>query len=128
MKIKNKQTKAMTREEAIECIRDFMGQLTEGCREAIITAIPELRESEDEKIKKELIAFFTEVRNREGNEGHWHNLKVAAILAYLSSQLPESKDERVRKDIIAFIEFALKGGSAIFSRFTYNKRRGSCLS
>lgn len=35
-----------------------MGQLTEGCQEAIITAIPELRESEDERIRKGLLSFF----------------------------------------------------------------------
>ena len=50
------------------------------------SVFPELRESEDERIRKELVAFFIEVRNREGNEGYWHDLKVANILAYLEKQ------------------------------------------
>lgn len=50
----------MKREEAIECIRGFMGQLTEGCREALMTAIPELHESEDERIRKQLINICNE--------------------------------------------------------------------
>lgn len=47
---------------------------------------PQLAESEDERIRKELVALFIEVRNREGNEGYWHDLKVADILAYLERQ------------------------------------------
>lgn len=39
----------MTREEAIKELRDFIGQLTEGCQEIIKILVPELRESEDEK-------------------------------------------------------------------------------
>ena len=49
----------MTREEAIIAIRGFMGQLTEDCQEALISAIPELAESEDEMIRKELIEYLT---------------------------------------------------------------------
>lgn len=50
--------KAMTREEAIECIRGFMGQLTKGCREAIMTAIPELHKSEDETHRKWILEYL----------------------------------------------------------------------
>ena len=41
---------------------------------------------EDERIRKELVALFIEVRNSEGNEGYWHDLKVADILAYLEKR------------------------------------------
>jgi len=38
----------MTREEALKELRGFIGQLTEGCQEAIKVLIPELVENEDE--------------------------------------------------------------------------------
>lgn len=75
----------MTKEEAIECIRGFMGQLTEGCREAIIIAIPELRESKDERIRKEIIHYILYKANgvSEEQEHEW--------VAYLGKQ-KEQKD------------------------------------
>ena len=48
----------MTREEAIKELRGFIGQLTEGCQEAIKVLIPELCESEDEKIREEIVSFI----------------------------------------------------------------------
>lgn len=42
---------------------------------------PELKESEDERIRKELVAFFKEVRG-----DYWHGLLVADILAYLEKE------------------------------------------
>jgi len=74
----------MTREEAIKILMGHSHTPQE--RAALEVLIPELRESEDERIRKELVAFFIEVRNREGNEGYWHDLKVANILAYLEKQ------------------------------------------
>lgn len=50
--------KAMIRKEAIECIRGFMGQLTKGCQEAIMTAIPELHKSEDETHRKWILEYL----------------------------------------------------------------------
>lgn len=91
----------MTRKEAVALLErysnyDGMGiSNLAGCKEAMKVAVdalkeayPELAESEDERIRKELVAFFIEVRNREGNEGYWHDLKVANILAYLEKQKP----------------------------------------
>lgn len=74
----------MDREEAIRRIKAW--NLDSDDREVLAVVIPELAESEDERIRKELVAFFIEVRNREGNEGYWHDLKVANILAYLEKQ------------------------------------------
>lgn len=45
----------MTREEAINNVKSFIGQLTEGCQESIRALVPELAESEDERIRKYLI-------------------------------------------------------------------------
>jgi hypothetical protein len=67
---------------------------------------PQLAESENERIRKELVAFFIEVRNRNRDEGYWHGLKVADILFYLERQkeqkpaewvLPEDFEEAVYK-------------------------------
>lgn len=51
----------MTREEALQELRCFIGQLTEGCQEAIKALIPELKESEDERIRKELLAVINDL-------------------------------------------------------------------
>ena len=53
----------MTREEAIKELRSFIGQLTEGCQEAIKVLIPELKESKDERIRKELVDMINECTN-----------------------------------------------------------------
>ena len=45
----------MDRTEALHELRSFIGQLTEGCREALETLIPELKESRDEQIRKAII-------------------------------------------------------------------------
>lgn len=47
----------MTREEAIKELGGFIGQLTEGCQEAIKVLIPELKESEGERIRKVLVSI-----------------------------------------------------------------------
>ena len=60
--------------------------------------IPGLRESEDERIRKELVALFIEVRNSEGNEGYWHDLKVADILAWLEKQKEQMPAEWSEED------------------------------
>ena len=69
--------------EAAKGLHDAGNALTKKQMEIVF---PELAKSEDERIRKELVAFFIEVRNREGNEGYWHDLKVANILAYLEKQ------------------------------------------
>ena len=75
----------MTREEAIErikyCIEKQAWALDENDTEALYEVIPELRESEDERIRKELVAFFKEVRG-----AYWHDILVSDILAYLEKQ------------------------------------------
>lgn len=53
----------MNREEAIKNVRSFIGQLTEGCQEAIKALVPELRESEDERMIDELIGGLMKQRD-----------------------------------------------------------------
>lgn len=54
----------MTREEAIKELRGFIGQLTEGCQEAIKVLIPELSESDDERIRKCIGMALTDVEEQ----------------------------------------------------------------
>ena len=56
----------MTREEAIKELRGFIGQLTEGCQEAIKVLIPELAESEDERIRKAVLKGIEYLEMDEG--------------------------------------------------------------
>ena len=48
----------MNRKEALREVRGFIGQLTEGCQAAIKALVPELAESEDERIRKRLLWFL----------------------------------------------------------------------
>ncbi len=56
----------MTKEEAIDNVRSFIGQLTAECQESIHTLIPELAESEDERIRKALIDGIRQIRCKNG--------------------------------------------------------------
>ena len=47
----------MDRNEAIKEVRSFIGQLTEGCQEAILALVPELAESEDERNWKAVMEY-----------------------------------------------------------------------
>ena len=66
--------------------------------------------NEDERIRKELVAFFIEVRNREGNEGYWHDLKVADILAYLEKQKEEEGYEAIPVESTLEYKLGFKAG------------------
>jgi len=48
----------MTKEEAIKIIKDWKGFLNSSLEEALETLIPELRESEDERIRKALLDYI----------------------------------------------------------------------
>lgn len=80
----------MTREEAIEELRCFIGQLTEGCQEAIKVLVPELKESEDEKMLRTIIGGFENWKSN-GRE-IFNNTEVDDILAWLKKQ-KEQKPE-----------------------------------
>ena len=91
----------MTREEAINEIKSW--DFLEGKEiEAIHTLIPELRESEDERIRKEIIDFIQWAEDRGMTRHDYHQAKRPAVwIAYLEKQ----KDERE----LGYIEGKVEG-------------------
>ena len=92
----------MTREEAIKELRGFIGQLTEGCQEAIKVLIPELCESDDERIRAFLYDFIKVCA--------WSEKQFPPrekCLAYLEKQ-KEQKDYRKLYEDIAKSEWFKK--------------------
>ena len=85
----------MTREEAISKIKawDF---LDNDEKEALETLIPELKESEDERIKKALIQFFQRFPYDRLNE----NLKPKEVITWLEKQ---RKREPTDMDVLNYI-------------------------
>ena len=81
----------MTKEEAIERIKSRYDKwaLDDKDLEAIQCTFPELAESEDEKIRKEIIAFLTHYHTGQGNSVAYNN----AWIAYLEKQ-KEQKPEQ----------------------------------
>jgi hypothetical protein len=75
----------MTREEAIKAIKawDF---LDNDEKEAIETIIPELKESEDERIEKEIIAFLKENLETGRADKTWSLSGLKRWIAWLEKQ------------------------------------------
>jgi len=71
----------MTREEAIKKIKEAMPTLWKETKEAIQVLIPELAESDDERIRKEMIRYFTEMK-----KGGSASLPYDDCIAYLESK------------------------------------------
>lgn len=82
----------MTREEAIKELRGFIGQLTEGCQEVIKVLIPELRESEDERIRKNIVSIINQYSRICVKEGDSCD-DINECLAWLEKQ-KERRDYR----------------------------------
>lgn len=76
----------MTKEEAIDNVRSFIGQLTAECQESIHTLIPELAESEDERVRKALIDGIRQIRCKNG-------VTQEQMLAWLEKQKPAEWSE-----------------------------------
>lgn len=74
----------MTREEAINKVRQM--SLPKETMEILEALAPELAESEDERIRKELVAFFKAMQDSPWHEEYWHDLEIDRILAYLEKQ------------------------------------------
>lgn len=79
----------MTREEAIEVYNNIINQKI---KEAFEVFAPELRESEDEKIKKTLIGYFTKKNEYRDVDELWEGLEIPNIIAWLEKQ-KEPKEE-----------------------------------
>lgn len=83
----------MTREEAIEIVRNIYQ--TDAEKEALATLIPELAESEDERIRKALIEVFKEKLER-GFEWVEYGIPNRSVLSWLEKQKergPLTKEE-----------------------------------
>lgn len=78
----------MTREEAIEKVRQM--SLPKETMEIFQALAPELKESEDERIRKELIRYFNE---RQNYAKTWRGLSCEKILAYLEKQKEQKEPE-----------------------------------
>ncbi len=74
----------MTREEAIKILQDVRDPRI---REAICTLHPELRESEDERIRREIIDFIQWAEDRGMTRHDYHQAKRPAVwIAYLEKR------------------------------------------
>jgi hypothetical protein len=93
----------MTKEEAIDNVRSFIGQLTAECQESIHTLIPELAESEDEKVRKALIDGIRQIRCKNG-------VTQEQMLAWLEKQKPAKWSEEDENMLTGIIE---RGSSQI---------------
>ena len=74
----------MEKEEAIREIKRFMSILPNDMQEAIMALVPELAESEDERMLKTIIRGFENWKSN-GNVT-FNNTNVDDILAYLEKQ------------------------------------------
>ena len=71
----------MTREEAIENIKKAL-PLSDTLAESFYTLHPELRELEDERIRKELVEAFEAL----GIDSSWNGIPVKSVIAWLEKQ------------------------------------------
>ena len=104
----------MTREEAIDIIRKNIPHLGIGAAEmtdALEELIPELRESEDERIRKELIEFIKWSVDRHFMREDFHQAKrPSEWIAYLEKQKEPNpaewseEDEKIRNLAIEWAE------------------------
>ena len=80
-----------------------------GAMNALEHLCPELKESESEKIKKQIIGFITYSKILDETKKNW--------IAWLEKQGEQKpwgeEDERIRQDIENLIHFALEDGSAV---------------
>ena len=75
----------MTREEAIKVASEMHGWLqTDREREALETLIPELAESDDERITQKLIDAFTYYK--KSGEVDFHGIEINTLFAWLEKQ------------------------------------------
>ena len=85
----------MTREEAIKVVRNIYQTDTE--KEALETLIPELAESEDEKIRKTLLEYFNERNSYRDEDETFNGVSFSSIIAYLE-KLKESGIKWLKSD------------------------------
>ena len=99
----------MTREEAIKIVQSAT-VWTDEERDALAMLIPELAESEDERIRKELVAFFKAMHDSPWHEEYWHDLEIDRILAYLEKQKDEEGYEEIPVESTLEYKLGFKAG------------------
>ena len=99
----------MTREEAIKIVQSAT-VWTDEERDALAMLIPELAESEDEKIRKELVAFFKAMQDSPWHEEYWHDLEIVRILVYLEKQKDEEGYEAIPVESTLEYKLGFKAG------------------
>lgn len=83
----------MTRGEAIKELKCFIGQLTEGCQEAIKVLIPELKEeSKGERIRKAIVTLIEDLQHYSTN---YAGVDPTDMLAWLEKQ---KKQKPIKKE------------------------------
>ena len=106
----------MNREEAIKIVKSHYPANKQMLNEALEFLIPELKESEDEKIRKDLITFLDEIWHlgKNANFDKWDKSDCSNWLAWLEKQGEQKPvewseyDEHKVKDIIYFLNSAKK--------------------
>ena len=86
-------TKKMDREEAIKNVRSFIGQLTEDCQESIRTLIPELAESEDERMLEAAICHVV-----TSTDFVAHGIQKDDLLSWLRKKQKEQRSADLFND------------------------------
>ena len=78
----------MNREEAIKIVKSHYPANKQMLNEALEFLIPELKESEDEKIRKDLIAFLDEIWHlgKNANSDKWDKCDCSKWLAWIEKQ------------------------------------------
>lgn len=82
---------------------------------------PELKESEDEKIRKAQLDYWRSVGGKE-----WHGVPVQEVIVWLEKQqvdgfdaeLKESEDEEIRKELIEHIKANCESDFILFQKFS----------
>ena len=97
------------RKELVDWVRGIYQNLNDAEKRDAIRFFPELRESEDERIRKEFVAL---IKDAEARGDYWHDLKVADILAWLEKQKEQKpcEDSGTDGDIMQYIEEGEKRG------------------
>ena len=106
----------MNREEAIKIVKSHYPANKQMLNEALEFLIPELKESEDEKIRKDLITFLDEIWHlgKNANFDKWDKSDCSNWIAWLEKQGEQKPvewseyDEHKVKDIIYFLNSAKK--------------------
>ena len=92
----------MTKETAIKKIREAMPTLWKETKDAIQTLIPELRESEDERIRKEIRDFLIDMECKKEWITYIEKQKESLHIQETCKENPDSftdEDEKIRKII-----------------------------